>query len=369
MPHVLASISSLIVSDPSSAVQTLAFVQDILPSVAALNNISTQFNMPFSDSEEIMDDIDHDTNNISTPISTVVASGSGGQLFAWVESDHPYKREASVSNYKVQFPASVSWVTLEFDPRCATAQPEDVLQIYIRNPITVDQTPSSTSPVPSQGTSGRSSANSNNQILDDPQYISVLKKFSGESFASMTSGSECNWPVHSAIILPGNELIFSLETASDYVKDEKSNSYGFRCLVVGYASQDLAIKADRNAQLPEGLKLLEMELAYLGGTCSASLMKKNLFLSVRGSGGAELTEEDMELAEESAAESYEMHTALLSKGFALERPPSVHEALEGVIPFSCESKERLFLRNFVHCVNDTSGGRLARYLQPGEIFI
>ena len=33
----------------------------------------------------------------------------------------------------------------------------------------------------------------------------------------------------------------------------------------------------------------------------------------------------MELAEESASEAYEMHTALLSKGFALERPPSVHQ--------------------------------------------
>ncbi len=32
-----------------------------------------------------------------------------------------------------------------------------------------------------------------------------------------------------------------------------------------------------------------------------------------------------ELAEESASEAYEMHTALLSKGFALERPPSVHQ--------------------------------------------
>ena len=367
MPHVLASISSLIVTDPASAVQALAFVQDILPSVAALNNVSAQFNMPLSEAEDISDDADSDSRNVSVPFSTVPAAGSGGQLFAWVESDHPYKREASISNYKVQFPPSVNWVTLEFDPRCATAQPEDVLQIYIRNPVSIDHAPSSSSPIPFQGAGSKNASNSVNQIQDDPQYISVLKKFNGESYASMTSGSECNWPVHSAIILPGNELIFSLETASDYVKDEKSNSYGFRCLVVGYTSQDLAIKVDKNAPLPEGLKLLEMELSYLGGTCSASLMKKNLFLSVRGNGGIELSEEDMEMAEESAAESYEMHTALLSKGFALERPPTVHEALEGVIPFSCESKERLFLRNFVHCVNETSGGRLARYLQPGKI--
>ena len=364
MPHVLASISSLIVMDPASAVQALTFVQDILPSVAALNNISTQFIMQSREPDEAMDEDDYTLKNINLqPVQ--VSSSIGGQHFAWVESDHPYKREASISNYKVQFPSTVHWLTLEFDPRCATAQPEDVLQIYIRNPVTISQTSSSSSHL--GGTQGVSQRNShgNNPISEDPQYISVLKKFSGESFASMLSGSECNWPVQSAIILPGNELIFSLETASDYVKDDKSNSYGFRCLVAGYGSHDLAAKSEKYIRMTEGLKVLETELAYLGGTCSASLMKKNLFLCVKGNAGVELTEEDMELAEESAAESYEMHSALLSKGFALERPPSVHEALEGVIPFSCESKERLFLRNFVHCVSDTSGGRLARYLQPG----
>ena len=134
MPHVLASISSLIVTDPSSAVQALAFVQDILPSVASLNNVTAQFCMPLSDTEDISEDIDNDSRNVSAPLSSIMANGSGSQLFAWVESDHPYKREASISNYKVQFPPSVNWVTLEFDPRCATAQPEDVLQIYIRNP-------------------------------------------------------------------------------------------------------------------------------------------------------------------------------------------------------------------------------------------
>ncbi len=32
----------------------------------------------------------------------------------------------------------------------------------------------------------------------------------------------------------GNEVVFSLETASDYVKDEKACFYGFKCTVVGY---------------------------------------------------------------------------------------------------------------------------------------
>ena len=39
MPHILASISSLAASDPPSAVQVLSFIQEILPSVASLQNL------------------------------------------------------------------------------------------------------------------------------------------------------------------------------------------------------------------------------------------------------------------------------------------------------------------------------------------
>ncbi len=46
------------------------------------------------------------------------------------------------------------------------------------------------------------------------KYRPVLKKFSGAN----------NWPQQS-VILPGNEVLFSLETASDYVKDDKVRIY------------------------------------------------------------------------------------------------------------------------------------------------
>ena len=39
MPHILASISSLAASDPPSGVQVLSFIQEILPSVASLQNL------------------------------------------------------------------------------------------------------------------------------------------------------------------------------------------------------------------------------------------------------------------------------------------------------------------------------------------
>lgn len=76
-----------------------------------------------------------------------------------------------------------------------------------------------------------------------------------------------------AVILPGNEVIFSLETASDYLKDDHASAYGFRCLVIGYEWPSVG-----NPGPSAGLKHLEAELAFLGGMCAASLMKKDLQL-------------------------------------------------------------------------------------------
>lgn len=75
---------------------------------------------------------------------------------------------------------------------------------------------------------------------------------------------------HNSIFsLSGNRVIFSLETASDYLKDEKACFYGFRCLVIGY---------EWNSNSSYGLRHLESELAFLAGKCAASLIKKDLQL-------------------------------------------------------------------------------------------
>ena len=91
--------------------------------------------------------------------------------------------------------------------------------MYIRNPTAKAST---AKPDSSDGNSGVTSSvasspvpSSGNQKQQKPQlaeekYTPVLKKFTG------TSG----WP-QQAIILPGHEILFSLETASDYVKYDK----------------------------------------------------------------------------------------------------------------------------------------------------
>lgn len=68
-----------------------------------------------------------------------------------------------------------------------------------------------------------------------------------------------------------------METASDYLKDDRASSYGFKCLVVGY---EWPMEAKCNAL--QGLKHLEAELAFLGGMCAANLMKKDLMLPSAG---------------------------------------------------------------------------------------
>ncbi|XP_017786826.1 PREDICTED: E3 ubiquitin-protein ligase MYCBP2-like isoform X2 [Nicrophorus vespilloides] len=270
LPLVMAHISPLVTADPRSAVQILNLIQEMLPHVAALNLLSSGG-----------DDLTTTTSH----------------HYTWVQSDHPYK-PATVSNYRVKFPESVKWMSIEFDPICSTAQPEDSLQLY----------------VPSLGGDhAKKNENENEETVSLP-YWPVVHKFT----------SCMQWPQNS-LILPGHEVLFSLETASDYLKDEKSSSYGFKCLVVGYESPPVG-----GATSLAGLKQLEAELSFLGGMCAASLIKKDLILPV---GGVDDVEVDIDMAEMVAAQTLASHSSLLSKGLALNCPPTVIQALDGLLPY------------------------------------
>lgn len=313
LPLVLAHLCPVASSDPQSAVEVLDLVQKLLKWVSMLNQRSA----PASQTD-------------------VLAPGDGniGPVhYAVVESDHPYK-PATVSVSKVRFPASVRWMALEFDPRCGTAQAEDSLQLYV---------PSHNGRGQLLSTTGRGAEEDEEDTASLP-FWPVLKRFCGAA----------DWPA-TATILPGNEVVFSLETASDYVKDNKANTYGFRCQVTGYEG------VSPQGSATGGLLHLEKELAYLGGMCAASLLRRDLILpTVLPSD----MEEDMEVAEFLAHQVFSSHSTLLSRGFALAHLPTIQQALEGSLSFSDRSNERPFLHDFVSCTPGTSGGRLARWLQP-----
>ncbi|XP_066169508.1 E3 ubiquitin-protein ligase MYCBP2 isoform X12 [Sylvia atricapilla] len=313
LPLIIAYIGPVAAAIPKVAVEVFGLVQQLLPSVAVLNQ---KYAPPAFNPNQSTDSTTG--NQPEQGLSACTTSNH----YAVVESEHPYK-PASVTHYKVTFPECVRWITIEFDTQCGTAQSEDVLRLLI--PVRVAQS-----------------------LGFGPKHTSVhenlnswieLKKFSGSS----------GWPTM-VLVLPGNEALFSLETASDYVKDEKACFYGFKCYAIGY---EFSPGSD------EGIIQLEKELANLGGSCAAALMKKDLALPI----GSEF-EEDLEILEEAALQVCKSHSGILGKGLALSHSPTILEALEGSLPLQVQSNEQSFLEDFIACVPGSSGGRLARWLQP-----
>ncbi|XP_077071826.1 E3 ubiquitin-protein ligase MYCBP2 isoform X14 [Siphateles boraxobius] len=312
LPLILAYIGPVAASVPKAAVEVFGLVQELLPAVSALNQ---KYAPPAFNPNQSTDSTTG--NQPEQGLSACTTSNH----YAVIESDHPYK-QAGVTQYKVSFPDCVRWITVEFDPQCGTAQPEDVLRLLI--------------PSRSMHFSGLGSKALAHETINT---WTELKKFSGSN----------GWPT-SVLVLPGNEAHFSLETASDYVKDEKACFYGFKCVAVGY---------EFNPGVDEGIIQLEKELAYLGSMCAAALMKKDLALPI----GNEL-EEDLEILEEASLQVCKSHSGLLGKGLALTHSPTILEALEGNLPLHLQTNEHSFLEDFITCMQNSSGGRLARWLQP-----
>lgn len=124
-----------------------------------------------------------------------------------------------------------------------------------------------------------------------------------------------HWP-QNAITFPGNCIEFSFQTASDYLNDAQATRFGFKCLIVGYDNPS-------HIKYPNFcLMRLENELAYLGGMCSANLMKKDLILPDDKS-------EDLSTIEETLS----LHSSLLSKGLALpESLLTINQVLDSHFP-------------------------------------
>jgi len=82
-------------------------------------------------------------------------------------------------------------MTVEFDPRCSTAQPEDIVRMYI--PVSGNEGSGrelhSQQQSQPQATSGESSGDERSA---HPSYIPILEKHGGHE----------NWPTK-ALILPG----------------------------------------------------------------------------------------------------------------------------------------------------------------------
>ncbi|XP_023291814.2 E3 ubiquitin-protein ligase highwire [Lucilia cuprina] len=381
LPLVYAHIANLACNDAKSSVQILGLIKDILPHIAALNQLSAtkdasnQTNITVPRLRPVFESINKKLELINNEEcgNALNATDAINQLqpsndnppsevpttsnhYCVVESEHPY-RSASINCYRVEFPPCVQWLTIEFDAQCGTAQLEDYLLVSL--PVR-PMTSTETTPVnedyydildnnvkSNRGVQSKSanlmsacyklSAQKEGQQKNEPDWF-VVKKFNTPS----------NW-LQNVMILPGNCVEFSLETSSLYAQDPHVNRYGFKCLVVGY---DNPVLLNGNNSC---LVRIEQELSYLGGMCSANLMKKNLSLP---------DDKDVEDLS-SISETISTHFALLSKGLALAEPElSIHQALESYLPIGSQSNERQFLKDFISGAPGSAGARLAAWLQP-----
>ncbi|XP_063374022.1 E3 ubiquitin-protein ligase MYCBP2 [Cydia amplana] len=344
IPYTLAHLEGL--DDSKSVIQLLEMIHKLLPHVAAMNLL-----VPSSE---------------DGPTTTTT------HYYTWLESDHPYK-QATVTNMRVLFPPNVSWVVLEMDPRSVTAQPEDSLTIYAvagapKNRCHCSHdTRAQDPPFRKRLVQLTSESGEAEEVGDDADdapcmhynctYVSVTPKL-----ANVIS----EWP-QKALLVPGNEVIFSLETASDYLTEynktnHEDNRFGFRCLCVGY--EDAPFTTQR-----QGLVALEMELVYAGALCASRLLAPDLDIppltfstivevQVLAMMGASPTGAESESAQDGS------EALLLARGLELSSPPTIHHVLDGQPLLRCISTERQFLSDFVVGAESTAGGRLARWLAP-----
>eukprot|EP00079_Xenopus_tropicalis_P033551 XP_017947322.1 PREDICTED: E3 ubiquitin-protein ligase MYCBP2-like [Xenopus tropicalis] len=120
LPLLIAYIGPVAAAIPKAAVEVFSLVQQLLPSVAILNQ---KYAPPVFNPNQSTDST---TGNQPEQLSACTTSSH----YAVLESEHPYK-PASVMQFKVAFPECVRWISVEFDPQCGTAQSEDVLRLMI----------------------------------------------------------------------------------------------------------------------------------------------------------------------------------------------------------------------------------------------
>ncbi|XP_013162054.1 PREDICTED: E3 ubiquitin-protein ligase MYCBP2 isoform X3 [Papilio xuthus] len=343
LPYVLTHLDTM--DDPKSYVKILELIHKMLPHVAALNLL-----VPGEEPASLP-----------------------GQYYTWVESLHPYQ-PSSVSNIRVLFPKSVSWIALEMDPRSITAQPEDTLTIYAAAGAPTQKCTAVKEPLISESPFRKvykrriqlSVEEGDQDDFNEEGDLDSNCAHHNKIYLSVTprlANVASEYP-QKAILVPGNEAIFSLETASDYLREYKTDNgleshFGYRCLCVGY--EDTPFTIQRN-----GLLLLEMELVYAGAACASRLLAPDLEMPST----SHKTLADIQyLATWGTTREGEppldyTEMTFIARGLDLASLPTIHQVLDGQKLARSASAENQFLVDFVAATENTAGGRLARWLAP-----
>ncbi|XP_053668136.1 E3 ubiquitin-protein ligase highwire [Anopheles marshallii] len=335
LPLTLAQLERCIRMDLKVSVEVLSMVQDILPPITALNELRRQ--------RHVGKCFTHMTNSGANATTTITSSATSMNTtsphYCILESDHPYKT-ASLTAYRVRFPATVRWMCLTFDAQCGTVQEEDRVKVKIPN-----------------RRGDRGNTGNEKDALDDWCTVRMYNTPSRWGYGGPGR----------AMVLPGREVEISLESCSTYVNEPKQQSYGFKCLVIGYENADqvpAGEHVDAHHAIVEGasgtaggtLIALEHELAHLGGRCARNLLRKELRFD---------DDPDDRLTEPEAATLERYGTTLLAKGLMVpDAMLAIRNALDCHLPVLEKNYEKQFLRDFIYVAAGSPGARLAAWLQP-----
>lgn len=125
-------------------------------------------------------------------LDEVTAPGAAPSIV--VESPSPYK---VCQNYRweLAFPEGTQFVTLDFDPRCATAQVEDVVRVY--------------------------------------SDFASKHPVHGADYSGPAGGK--GWPADK-LLVPGRTVLITLSTVTDYVNNPALSRFGVRVVANGHSS-------------------------------------------------------------------------------------------------------------------------------------
>ncbi|CAL2043031.1 unnamed protein product [Caenorhabditis brenneri] len=242
--------------------------------------------------ERVFHSYDSEDSGCEAPYSGIVTTV--------VESQHPYKANHS-SSILVNL-EEVDYVCVRFSPDCQTAQFDDQLTIYLK--------------------------------VDEHSYMPIERCY----------GSE--WPNY-PMILPGNCLMFVLDSASAVEGATLNQMFGYHVTITGY----LVGYSDTTMRL-------EQDLVWL----SANACRIMTQLPVNPS-----NIEHLSTAEDDTRHLFEKHGSLLKKGLSLSHSPTLSELCSKGQPPPAQSVDLQFLREFLYGHNSSSAGFLAKWLPTGPV--
>ncbi|KPM10530.1 E3 ubiquitin-protein ligase-like protein [Sarcoptes scabiei] len=301
----------------------------------------------------------------------------------------------SCSSDSHQSVAEIKYLTIEFDPKSSTAQPEDYLEIYI--------------PQKNLDYFYKFNTTSNHcdrsdeidkLLIDSIQNLKQInRKFFGKNFSNLfevvDENQTENWKnsyaegqeYSNCIFVPGNEIVLMLKTSSNYIQaidaiNNVDSHYGFKAEIIGHEfsvpdllPNHLNYSSDEIiSYIKKMLQIFECDLILIIGRCLDSLLNakpNDILIDIltrkknRHQETPKRTKNFMKYVQNDpenlvVKKIFDDNFNILHHSFDFLQPQKINSVEDF---FHCHRNMHQFLKDFIELTKDSSGERLARWLQ------